>query len=82
LIPAIVTFLIMGDQAVDDMMVLSQVGLSLALPFVLFPMLLLVSHRTSMGVLALKRSTLALAWLLAIGITALNVGMLAQSLLD
>lgn len=82
LIPAIATFLVMGDQAIDEMMVLSQVGLSLALPFVLFPMLILVSHRAHMGVLALKRRTLTVAWLLAIAITLLNVGMLGQSLFE
>ncbi len=82
LVPAVAAFLIMGDQAIDRMMVLSQVGLSLALPFVLFPMLILVSQRAHMGVLALKRRTLALAWLLAITISLLNVGMLAVSLLN
>ena len=81
LVPAVAAFLLMGDHAIDDMMVLSQVGLSLALPFVLFPMLILVSHRAHMGVLALKRRTLALAWLLAIAISLLNVGMLARSVL-
>jgi manganese transport protein len=81
LVPAVAAFLIMGDKAIDDMMVLSQVGLSLALPFVLFPMLILVSHRTNMGMLALKRRTLGLAWLLATAITLLNVGMLALPLL-
>jgi manganese transport protein len=80
LVPAVAAFLIMGDAAIDDMMVLSQVGLSLALPFVLFPMLILVSHRTNMGMLALKRRTLGLAWLLAIAITLLNVGMLVLPL--
>ncbi|MDY6944107.1 MAG: Nramp family divalent metal transporter, partial [Pseudomonadota bacterium] len=71
LVPAVAAFLIMGDQAIDDMMVLSQVGLSLALPFVLFPMLILISHRANMGALALKPRTLALAWLLASAITLL-----------
>jgi hypothetical protein len=34
-----------------------------------------------MGMLALKRRTLGLAWLLATAITLLNVGMLALPLL-
>ena len=81
LVPAVATFMILGDQAIDDMMVVSQVGLSLALPFVLFPMLILISQRTNMGVLALKRRTLVLAWLLTSAITVLNVGMLTLPLL-
>ena len=55
---------------------LSQVILSLQLPFAVFPLVMFTGDRRKMGELVAPRWMLALAWPVAILIAALNVWLL------
>ena len=57
-------------------LVLSQVVLSLGIPFALIPLVRLTSDRTLMGRFANARPTTVIAWLVAAAIVSLNVALL------
>ena len=77
LLPALVLPLAMGKGSVDRLLVLSQVVLGLALPFVLVPMLLLLADRRLMQRLPLGRRSLGLAGSLALLLIGLNLWLVA-----
>lgn len=79
LVPAAAGPLLLGNRAVDTLLVQSQIVLGLALPFVLVPMLLLLHKEHLMGRMALPPSALRLAGLLVALLTGLN-GWLAATL--
>jgi manganese transport protein len=62
-------------------LVISQVVLSFGIPFALIPLVLLTRRRDVMGALANRRSTTAVAAVVATLIVALNVFLLGQTLL-
>jgi manganese transport protein len=72
LVPALAVPLVAGDGAVNDLLVLSQVVLGLALPFALVPLLLLLRDRGLMGGWALPPAVLRAASVLAALLTGLN----------
>ena len=73
IVPAIVVTLTMGEQATGRLLVLSQVILSLALPFAVLPLVAFTASRRIMGALTAPRLTSAVAALIAALIVALNV---------
>jgi manganese transport protein len=75
--PALLLPLAMGAGGVDRLLVLSQVVLGLALPFVLVPMLLLLADRRLMIRLPLGRRSLGLAGSLALLLIGLNLWLVA-----
>ena len=76
--PALVIVVMYGDRAAGNLLILSQVVLSLQLPFAVFPLVLFVSDRKMMGRLAIGRALKLLAWPSAILIALLNAWLLAQ----
>ena len=60
-------------------LVLSQVVLSFGIPFALVPLVYFTSRRDLMGALFNRRITTAAASLVAAGIVALNILLLAQT---
>jgi manganese transport protein len=76
--PALVIVILYGDRAAGSLLILSQVILSLQLPFAIFPLVLFASDRKLMGTLAIGPWLKALAWPSAILIALLNVWLLAQ----
>jgi manganese transport protein len=62
-------------------LVISQVVLSFGIPFALIPLVLLTRRRDVMGALANRRSTTAVAALVAALIVALNIFLLGDTLL-
>ncbi len=76
--PALVIVVMYGDRAAGNLLILSQVILSLQLPFAVFPLVLFVSDRKIMGKLAIGRTLKILAWPSAILIALLNAWLLAQ----
>ncbi|WP_244160361.1 Nramp family divalent metal transporter [Pseudomonas sp. AK106] len=62
LIPAFIGVIWFGDGAVGKMLVLSQVVLSLQLPFALWPLIRFTSDKQLMGPFANSRLTKTLAW--------------------
>ncbi len=61
-------------------LVLSQVLLSLGIPFALIPLVRLTSDRSLMGGLAVRGMLRAAAWLVVVAVVALNVALVAVTL--
>jgi manganese transport protein len=78
IIPAVICIAIMGDKAVDDLLVFSQVILSLQLAFAVVPLITFTSDRKKMGEFANPRWINVLAWTTAGIIIALNAKYLAD----
>jgi manganese transport protein len=79
IIPAVVVILIYGESGTGPLLILSQVILSLQLPFAVFPLLQFTSNREKMGRFALPLWMRALAWPVAVVIAALNAWLLYQT---
>ncbi|SAK42946.1 Nramp family divalent metal transporter [Caballeronia ptereochthonis] len=80
IVPVIVVTAIYGEKGTGQLLVLSQVILSMQLPFAVIPLVRFVSDRRKMGIFAISRWTRALAWLVAGVIVVLNVKLLADTL--
>jgi manganese transport protein len=74
--PAAAVIAIRGETGIDDLLVLSQVVLSLQLPFAVVPLVQFTNDRRRMGAFASPAAVRALAWAVAAAIIGLN-GMLA-----
>ena len=79
IIPAVIVTALYGESKTTDMLVLSQVILSLQLPFAVVPLVLFTSDRRKMGEFASPAWVKILAWLTAIIIIVLNVKLLADT---
>ncbi|BCM25867.1 Nramp family divalent metal transporter [Methyloradius palustris] len=78
LIPALIGVLVWGEGAVGKLLVLSQVVLSMQLPFAIYPLLKLTGNRAVMGEFATGWLAKMLAWSLFVLISALNVWLIYQ----
>ncbi|WP_421547281.1 Nramp family divalent metal transporter [Pseudomonas sp. QD4] len=78
LIPAFVGVWLLGDGAVGQLLVLSQVVLSLQLPFALYPLIRMTNDRQLMGVFVNRWPTRVLAWGLFVVISAANAWLIGQ----
>jgi manganese transport protein len=75
-IPAIVVIGLHGQRALGDLLILSQVILSLQLPFAVVPLVWLTGDRARMGPLASPGWLQVLAWAIALTIVVLNLTLL------
>jgi manganese transport protein len=57
IVPAVLVILIYGEEKVDDLLVFSQVILSLQLGFAVIPLIHFVSDKKTMGEFAIKTYT-------------------------
>ena len=73
IIPTLIVIKFSGDHAVDSLLILSQVILSLQLPFAIIPLLHFTSNRKKMGEFASRMWVMVLAWTAASLITLLNL---------
>ncbi len=80
IIPAVLIIGIRGDSSVNDLLILSQVVLSLQLPFAMFPLLHFTSSRKRMGAWKLGWFLLAAGWGSAILISVMDVCGLPDSI--
>jgi manganese transport protein len=76
LIPALGTVMLLGDQATVQLLVLSQVVLSLQLPFAVIPLVQFCSRRGLMGELRAPQWLQLISWLCAAAIVIINVSLL------
>jgi manganese transport protein len=74
--PAIGVTLYAGESATAQLLVLSQVALSVTLPFAIVPLVAFTAQRSVMGELVAPRRTTALAALIAAAIIGLNLKLL------
>lgn len=77
-VPAILVISMLGESATGDMLVLSQVILSMQLGFAIIPLLHYVSDRTRMGEFAIGFWAKLGGWLSATIIVVLNVRLIVQ----
>ncbi len=80
IVPAVAFIAARGEGAVDDLLVLSQVVLSLQLSFAVIPLITFTSDRRVMGEFVNPRWVIALAGLASIIIIGLNANLVAQTL--
>lgn len=76
IIPAAGVTIAFGDSGTGQLLILTQVVLSLQLSFAVFPLVMFTSDRTKMGELVAPRWLAAFAWLIAFVILLLNVKLL------
>ena len=79
-VPAVVVIAMVGDRGATDLLVLSQVVLSLQLPFAVVPLVSFTGNRTIMGQFASPMWLRILAWTIAAVIIGLNVKLLTGML--
>jgi len=73
IVPAVLVIHIAGEGATADLLILSQVILSLQLGFAVIPLIHFVSDREKMGLFTISKLTKLGAWLCALIIVSLNV---------
>ena len=74
--PAVIVTAIYGEHGTGQLLILSQVILSLQLSFAVVPLVLFTSDKTKMGQFANSRLLAATAWSVAAVIIGLNVWLL------
>jgi len=79
IVPAVIVVSLYGERGSGALLILSQVILSLQLPFAVFPLVSFTSNRAKMGDLVSPRWVQVLAWTIAVIIAALNVFLLYQT---
>jgi manganese transport protein len=82
IVPAVLVILYKGEQDIDDLLVLSQVVLSLQLGFAIIPLIHFVSDRKTMGVFTIKPVVQILAWLITAVLVYLNMRMVYEQAAD
>jgi manganese transport protein len=80
IVPVIVVTAIYGERGTADLLVFSQVVLSMQLPFAVIPLVRFVSDRRKMGQFAIAPYFAVTAWIVAGVIVVLNVKLLADTL--
>jgi manganese transport protein len=76
LVPALISVLLLGDRATSQLLILSQVVLSLQLPFAVVPLVWFCGRGNLMGTLRAPGWLQVLAWSSAAAIVAINGALL------
>ena len=79
IIPAVVVIGLQGEQGSYGLLILSQVILSLQLPFAVIPLIQFTSEKTRMGEFANKLWVQLLAWIAAMIIVGLNAKLVVEA---
>ena len=82
IVPAVIVIYFYGDTEVDDLLIFSQVVLSLQLGFAIIPLIHFVSDKVTMGKFAINLRMKIVAWLIAIILVYLNVQLVAGKMLE
>ena len=75
-VPVVAVTALYGEKGTGQLLVFSQVILSMQLPFAVIPLVQFVSDKKKMGNLAIPRGVAALAWVVAAIILVLNFKLL------
>ena len=78
LIPASIGIILYGESGTGALLIMSQVILSMQLPFAIVPLVMFTADRRKMGVLVAPRWVTALAAIVAVVVIALNIKVLAD----
>ncbi|MCW3070423.1 MAG: iron transporter [Bacteroidetes bacterium] len=82
IIPAFLVIYFFGEGATGELLILSQVILSMQLGFAIIPLIHLTSDRKQMGIFANKTWVKVCAWLIAIIIVGLNAKLVIGTVAD
>lgn len=82
IIPAVIVILVSGEKDINNLLVLSQVILSLQLGFAVIPLIHFVSDKKTMGVFTIKPVVQILAWLITAVLVYLNLRMVTEQATD
>ncbi len=82
IVPAVLVISLKGDQGSYDLLILSQVILSMQLPFAVVPLIQYTSDKRTMGEFANKPWVRALAWVVATIIIGLNGKLVLDFIAD
>lgn len=78
IVPAVLVILFYGEDDVDNLLIFSQVILSLQLGFAIIPLIHFVSDKKTMGKFAINTYVKISAWLIAIVLVYLNLRMIIE----
>lgn len=76
IVPAIIFIGMYGDKSVTELLILSQVILSIQLPFAIFPLVAFTSSKKVMGEFANGKFVAIISWVIAVLIASLNIWLL------
>jgi manganese transport protein len=82
IVPAVVVILMVGDSGVYRLLILSQVVLSLHLPFAIVPLIKFTGSGQKMGPFANGTAVQVLAWVVAAAVVGVNVWLVYGQILD
>jgi len=80
IVPAVIVAAVSGERGVGQLLVFSQVVLSLQLSFAVWPLVKFTSDKRKMGSFVNSRLLSIIAWVVTIVIIGLNVFLLGQTL--
>lgn len=80
IVPVIVVAALYGESGTAQLLVFSQVVLSMQLPFAVIPLVRFVSDKRKMGAFAISRPVAIAAWIVAGLIVILNVKLLIDTI--
>ncbi|AFY61870.1 Nramp family divalent metal transporter [Synechococcus sp. PCC 6312] len=81
IIPALIAIVFLGEQSTGQLLVFSQVILSLQLSFAVIPLVMFTSDRCLMGEFVNPKWLKVVAWAVATIIVALNIWLLVQTIM-
>ena len=76
IIPAFIVTLLYGEKGIANLLILSQVILSMQLSFAVIPLVLFTGDATKMGIFVNRKGTKWLAWFVTAVILVLNLYLL------
>lgn len=79
IVPVVVVTALYGESGTAKLLVLSQVILSMQLPFAVIPLVRFVTDRKKMGQFTISRPIAVLAWIVAAIILTLNIKLLLEA---
>jgi len=79
IVPVVVVTALYGESGTSKLLILSQVVLSMQLPFAVIPLVMFTADRRKMGRFTISRSVAILAWIVAAVIVVLNVKLLIDT---
>ncbi len=82
IVPAMITILYAGESVTDELLIASQIILSMQLGFAIVPLIHFVSNKKKMGNFAIKTYTKILSWTSAAIIVSLNIALVYDAVKD
>lgn len=82
IVPAVIVILVNGEKDINNLLVLSQVILSLQLGFAIIPLIHFVSDKKTMGIFTIKPIVQIFAWLITSVLVYLNIRMVMEQATD